>query len=136
MNDPGVYNLTIYRGDSVGFRVLLWADSELEDPVDLTGVTPKSQIRDRSGGVVVATFECVVTDPNIIDLYLTPAESAALSGGGVWDLQLTFSGETGKVRTVLTGKVRVVADVTDSDLPEPVAPELVERDCCAEVLYR
>lgn len=113
MTTPGTYQMSIYRGDSYRWQFKLWNDVDKTDPVDLTGVTPKAEIRDKPGGKKITPIACVVTMPNIVDATLTAAASAALAiSKGSWDLQLTYSG--GDVSTVLAGAVVVTADVTDS----------------------
>lgn len=112
MTTPGNYQMLIYRGDSYRWQFKLWADVDKTDPLDLTGITPKAEIRDKPGGKKITPIACVVTLPNIIDATLTAVASAALTAKGSWDLQLTYSG--GDVSTVLAGPVVVTADVTDS----------------------
>ena len=116
---PGKYALAIYRGDSYHWQFKLWADAAKTQPVDLTGVTPKAEIRDKSGGAILGTLTCVVTMPNIIDASLSAVVSGTLKCG-VWDLQLTYTG--GAVSTVLAGAVTVTADVTDSTIVTAHAP--------------
>jgi hypothetical protein len=108
---PGKYTLTIYRGDSYRWQFKLWSDAAKTQPVDLTGVTAKAELRDKSGGAVLGALACVITQPNIIDASLA-ADDSALLKSGVWDLQLTYAG--GDVSTVLAGPMTVTADVTDS----------------------
>jgi hypothetical protein len=108
---PGKYTLTIYRGDSGRWQFKLWTDSAKTQPVDLTGVTARAEIRDKAGGLVLGELVCEVTLPNIIDASIDAIASAALKKG-VWDLQLTYAG--GDVVTILAGSVTVTADVTDS----------------------
>jgi len=116
MTTPGTYSLTVYRGDSYRWQFKLWADVEKTDPVDLTGVTAKAEIRDKPGGKRVTPLACQVTLPNVIDASLSAVASAALlAGKATWDLQLTYTG--GDVSTVLSGPVVVTADVTDSGVP-------------------
>jgi len=81
-------------------------------PYDLTGVIAKSEIRDRPAGTRITEMTCVITLPNIIDLYLAPADSHKLPPKGAWDLQLTYA--SGDVKTPLAGPVTVTPDVTDS----------------------
>lgn len=109
---PGSYNLAIYRGDTYRWQFKLWADADKTQPVDLSGVTAKSELRDKSGGSVLAVLDCTITDPNIIDAVLDKEASALLPAKGVWDLQLTYG--NGDVGTILAGSVAVTADVTDS----------------------
>lgn len=111
---PGTLPLALYRGDTYHWRFTFWADTGATLPSDLTGVTPKAEIRDRPGGTLTATLTCTVELPNVIVADLVADESAKLSGtGGSWDLQLTYA-STGDVTTVLAGPVQVTVDVTDS----------------------
>lgn len=105
--------LNIYRGDSYRWRFRLWMGRKGWRPYDLTGVTAKSEIRNRPRGTVLAALDCAVTLPNVIDVVLTAASSRRLPVKGVWDLQLTFAG--GDVLTLAGGDVSVKADVTDSN---------------------
>ena len=108
---PGNYPLVIYRGDSYKWQFKLWSDTAKTQPVDLTGVTVKAEIRDRPGGNLLGTLACAITMPNIINASLTSADTALLTSGA-WDMQLTYS--DGEVSTVLSGLVTVTMDVTDS----------------------
>ena len=110
---PAILPLDVYRGDSSKLRLQFWDDGN--NPVDLTGVTAKSQIRDRPAGTIIIDLDCVITLPNIVDVTLTAANSQQLPPGGVWDLQLTYA--SGDVRTPIAGPVTVTPDVTDSTPP-------------------
>lgn len=112
---PGNLPLTLYRGDSRRWRFQLWSDVEKTAAVDLTGVTAKSEIRDRPSGAIIVALEIAVELPNTIVANLLPAASRNLPPAGVWDLQLTY--EAGDVVTILAGPVTVTPDVTDSGLP-------------------
>jgi hypothetical protein len=109
---PGAYAMTIYRGDTSAWTFVLWADFDKTDPVDLTGYTVKSEIRNAPGGSTIVPLDLVVTAPNIIEASLSTAASRLLPASGRWDLQLTDA--TGVVMTVLAGPVKVVGDITDS----------------------
>ena len=109
---PGDYPLDFYRGDSYRWNVVCWADSGKTQPLDLTGVTPMSQIRDTEGGSQVAPLTCTVELPQTIVVYLPAAVSHTLPLSGVWDLQLTYP--SGDVISILKGPVTVTADVTAS----------------------
>lgn len=109
---PGKYDLTIYRGDSYQYRFTLWEDTENTLPADLTGASAKAELRVSSGGPVFGEMELTVVLPNIIDGYLSAETTAAIEYmSGVWDLQVTAATN---VRTVLAGKVKLIADVTGS----------------------
>lgn len=113
MSLPGTYNLTLYRGDSYAYQFVVWNDPEKTDPADLTGVIPKAEIRDKSGGTAIMELVCTVEAPNIVHVALTADLWLPWSQTkGVWDLQLTYA--TGEVITIVAGTVSVTADVTDS----------------------
>jgi hypothetical protein len=103
------YSLAIYRGDTCGWRFVLWSDTDASVPVDLSAAAAAAQIRTQPDSLMVAELGCTITLPNIIDVSLPAAESA-LAESGQWDLQLTF--EDGTVQTVVGGRVRVTADIT------------------------
>lgn len=111
---PGLYPLVpLYRGDSAQWQVVIWLDLARSVPYNLTGVSPKAEIRDMPGGSLIIPLGSVVTLPNIIDVDLGAGWSEQLPQTGVWDLQLTYA--SGQVFTILAGDVKVVADVTNSD---------------------
>src|SRR6516162_4880252 len=109
---PGTYDLNLYRGDTYGWKFVLWQDTNKTIPVDLTGCTAKAEIRDKSGGSKICPIKCTIngTNNNEIDAVLLAADCAGAPNGG-WDLQVTFP--TG-VRTILAGKVKITDDYTDS----------------------
>ena len=115
---PGTYNLDLYKGDSYQWRFRLWADPMFSVPIDLTGATVKSEIRDKSGGSTIVALECVIEEPNTVFATLSPADSALCPAAGVWDLQITYP--AGTVSTALAGSVAVTPDVTDSSEVEAV----------------
>lgn len=107
---PANLTLYLYRGDSSLARLKLYDINH--DPVDLTDVIAKSEIRDRPAGNTVIPLDCTITLPNIVEVVLTAANSIKLPPAGVWDLQLTYL--DGEVKTVVAGQVTVTPDVTDS----------------------
>ena len=110
---PGIFPMTIYKGDSTRWQFKLWMDAEKTDPADLTGVTVKAEIRDKPKGSKVTPIECTIVQPNIVNGYLSAMASKAMTiTKGQWDLQLTHSG--GDVTTVLSGEVEVLLDIADS----------------------
>lgn len=112
---PATLPLDIYRGDTARWQFKLWADPEKTDPVDLTGVVAKAEIRDKSGGSKISELACVITTPNTINMTLDAATSRALPNKGFWDLQLTYP--SNDVNTILSGAVTVTPDITDSTQP-------------------
>jgi hypothetical protein len=109
---PSPFSLDIYRGDTGRWQFAFWTDTALTQPADLTGVTAKSQIRDKPAGTQVTELICTVTLPNIVDVQLAAADSHLLPAKGAWDLQLTYA--SGEVATPVAGPVTVTSDVTDS----------------------
>lgn len=107
---PGSFPLRIYHGDTYHWNILIWSDSGKTQPADLTGVTPKAEIRDKTRATILATFLCSIIEPNTIDMELTASASDGLTQSGFWDLQLTYS--NGDVSTILSGQVTVIWDVT------------------------
>jgi hypothetical protein len=111
--------LDLYRGDSQRIQIRLWMVAPVVGPpavpgvpYDLTGVTAKSEIRDRPAGTQITELSCVITLPNIIDIYLAAADSHKLPAKGAWDLQLTYA--SGDIKSPIAGPVTVTPDVTDS----------------------
>lgn len=115
---PADLQLEIYRGDSQRMRIKLF--DQQQQPIDLTDVTPRAEIRDRPAGTQITILTCSVTLPNIIEIYLPAGESRKLPVKGVWDLQLTYS--SGEVKTPLAGQVVVTPDVTDSSDDPVITP--------------
>jgi hypothetical protein len=107
---PGKYPLTIYRGDSFLWQFVLWTDDTRTTPLDLTGASILSQIRNRPGGTLIVTLNCSVLLPNNIFMAIAAPQCATLPGTGVWDLQVTFP--SGDVSTVLAGTVTSTPDVS------------------------
>lgn len=111
---PGKYDLILYRGDTYEWKFLLWMDAGKVQPFDLTGWTPKAEIRDKPGGTVLVTLDVTLDPdpPGHNGLIMTLDKTQAATGPkGVWDLQITDGTE---VSTVLAGAVKSTADVTDS----------------------
>ena len=108
---PGVFDLLVYHGDSYRWQFTFWSDTAKQIPSDLTGATVNSEIRDKPGGSVITSLDCVVTLPNIVVVTMTSTMSSLLTSmGGVWDLQLTYP--SNDIATVVAGYVRVTMDVT------------------------
>ncbi len=110
---PANYPLDIYRGDTYRWQFRFWQDETKATPSDLTGVVVASELRAKdSKQTLVATLECAVTLPNIVDVLLSAAESAKLTAteSAQWDLQLTYA--DGIVWTAVAGAVRVQIDAT------------------------
>lgn len=105
---PPRIDLALYQGDDFFLRIVLEAN---ENPIDLTGYTPKAEIRATAGSdVVLAAFACTVVDPATLELHLTSALSTALPATGAWDVQIEDS--VGLVTTLAYGSVTVAKEVT------------------------
>lgn len=113
---PGKFDLNLYRGDTYSYRFRLWQDKDRTIPVDLAGSSVEAEIRDKLNGSTFVNLDCVITTPNIIDMYLRADMWPCISpAGGVWDLEVTFA--DGEVKTQVAGNVAVRADVTNSKVP-------------------
>lgn len=119
--EPQVLDLHLYQGDTASFTLRIgWLDElDVKHYIDLTGVTPVAQIRkSRTSTTPVATFDCTIldqTDPDLkggVRLVLPATEAENLRFNCVWDLEFTFPGVDGVVRTYVTGAVVVEKDVT------------------------
>ena len=110
---PANVPLQVYRGDTYSWSFRLWVDRERTQPIDLTGVTPKAEIRDRAGGTLMLELPLKVELPNVIEADLSPEDGKKLTRHkGVWDMQLTLA--DGTVTTIIAGDVFVKSAVTDS----------------------
>jgi hypothetical protein len=108
---PGSYPLKIYRGDSYHWQFKLWLDTDKTQPADLTSASAKAEIRDKAGGTRLFVLDCIITNPNIVDVKLTSDLSETLPTASLkWDLQLTYT--DGQVNTIVAGPVTVTADIT------------------------
>lgn len=114
LNEPRRLDLRIRAGDSFA-RALAIQEAD-GSATDLTGLTPRAQVRDRPGGSLLAEFvAALVGDPanGIVSYALSAAQTrslAALEPGMVWDLELD-GGDT-NTTTVVAGTVTVCPDVT------------------------
>jgi hypothetical protein len=116
---PGSFPLNIYAGDTSTWRFTLWRDAAKTDPVDLTGVAVKAEIRLRSGAPALVALQLIVTLPNVIDALLDSDTSREVPASARWDLQLTDA--AGHISTILAGPVKVVGDITDSPVSSRAA---------------
>jgi hypothetical protein len=115
---PGTYDLTVYRGDTYRYQFTLWLDAGRTQPADLTNAVAKAELRTKAGGELLGVMACSITLPNIIDGLLVAETTKLLSPkGGVWDLQIAFGDPPTDIKTALAGAVAVIADVTDSGVP-------------------
>jgi hypothetical protein len=115
---PSDYPLTLYHGDSYVWQFVLWLDAAKTQPLDLTNITPKAEIRSESGAVEFFSIGCTVSLPNVIIATLSADVCRAMPVATyAWDLQLTYG--DGQVNTILAGAVTITPDITDSGPPPP-----------------
>ena len=110
---PGKFNPKFVRGD---FWDLPLSLTNVDGSAfDLTGWTAKSQARAAADDAdPVIEFDCTITDEagGKLDLTADSADTDAIEPGKyVWDVQITQT-STGKIITILSGQMTVVADVT------------------------
>ena len=105
--------LTVYQGDTYSWQFVLWQDAARTVPVDLDGMTPKAEIRTRSGAPVLATLALDVTLPNEIMMTLSRDDSLKLTVPHArWDMQVTLA--DGSVTTIIAGPVSLTRAITES----------------------
>jgi hypothetical protein len=113
---PGKKDLALYRGDTYSWTYQCWANKAKTIPVVLDGCTAAAEFRDAPGGTSIVSFACTIVSPNTITVAMfKDMWDVAPSGGGAWDLEITFP--DGSVRTFIAGDVDVTEDVTHSDQP-------------------
>lgn len=118
---PSNYPLELYHGDSYQWQFKLWLDVAKTQPLDLTGVVVKAEIRETSGSPNIFALTCTVALPNTIAMTLpAPLCRTIPVAGHMWDCQLTFP--DGNVNTILAGTVSITPDITDSDAIELLTP--------------
>lgn len=121
---PAPLDISLYRGDDFGLMLRVYSGTFNSttglyvkgQPLPLTGWSGAAQIRaNEDSTTVLGTFEVAIdvnqlTNPGRIYVSMTAAETALLTGGGIWDLQLID--DHGTVFTYLKGKVSITKDVT------------------------
>lgn len=111
MASPAELPITIRTGDTE--QLTIYVKDTDGSPVDITGRTYSSQIRDTAASTaVLATFSCSVTNgtAGVFACTLGTAITAALTAGqAVYDIQENASGV---VTTLLAGPAFIVQDVT------------------------
>lgn len=106
---PSNLDLEIWKGDFLPFTVILKDD--LGTPIDLSGSTPRSQIRSLDDAEVYEFAITMNPTAGSVTLTLPSAVSNAIQPGDyVWDFQITNS--EGNTRTYLAGDVTVFGEVT------------------------
>jgi hypothetical protein len=106
---PTQVNLVLYEGDDFTFMVSVKDSSG--QPVDLTGVTARAQIRASiTAPAILGSFTPTVDAlAGNIWLHLADTVSSALPSTGVWDVEIDRGGE---ITTLAAGTVSMTPDVT------------------------
>jgi hypothetical protein len=108
-----IHQLNVYRGDDYHWIFKLWSDQQKTQPVDLTDVRVRAEIRDQSQGKNIIPLTCTVDLPNTINMILLATDSINIPRpNAAWDLRLMYV--NGNRRTILGGPVIVIPDITDS----------------------
>lgn len=110
LSGPVKVDLSVYRGDSGAFRITV-KDPD-NQPVDVSAATWDADIRlNANAETVLTNFDIVpVTgDTSSVDVILSAADSALLSGPCVYDVEMTLAG---KVTTLIAGAISVTQDVS------------------------
>lgn len=108
MVEPAFYVMTIYRGDTYRWKLIIWQDAAKTIPADLTGVVVKAEIHQ----VETTVLACTVTGQEIHMVLNAEQSKALIVGDGRWDLQLIYL--SGDVQTIIRGGVLIRADVAGS----------------------
>jgi hypothetical protein len=103
-------DLSFTRGDTwehtIKFEDLVGA------PLDVSGFSWAAQVKRGWSSALLATFSVTVSGPNNSELVLRvdPPDTVVEPGDYRWDLERTSSGRR---KTLLAGKFKVVGDITD-----------------------
>lgn len=120
MTTPANQPIEFTRGDSWDLLARAKGRNGVGDLVylDLTGCTPKAQIRASADAVgVLAEITCTLTNqgtmPGGVLCRLEDSTTSTLTPGVyVWDLEIKWPGANGDRKTILAGEVTVNSDVT------------------------
>jgi hypothetical protein len=110
LSAPLKVDLSVYRGDSGGFRISV--KDNLNAPVNVSTATWDGDIRLTAVAPTVLTSFTIVPvsgDTSSVDVELSPASSALLSANCVYDIEMTLNG---KVTTLIYGAIAVTQDVS------------------------
>lgn len=108
---PANYDLVIYKGDFV--RLLLTMTDADDQPLDLTGATPKAVLKTDYSDPAPISFTCTLKNAlaGEVELFIpSQTSSTIIPGSYIWDFQITFSDN--QTRTYLAGDVTVYNEVT------------------------
>ena len=106
MIEPGTHNFTIYQGAT--FELDLQYKDSTDSGVDMTGYSIAAKLADQTNtSNILATFTTSFTDAATgkFQIKLTATETAALTGGGLYDVLITEPG--GDKYYILQGRVNL-----------------------------
>ena len=109
---PARLDIDTYRGDTLRLRVQLRARGRA---VDVHGWLFNAEVRATPDGAKLGVIDVIPVNDGklgVLQLTLTPDQSALFPEYSVWDLESVDSRD--RVRTLLRGGLTVVADVTRS----------------------
>ena len=109
MAEPATYNIEVVAGDDYQITVKLLEDG---DPIDTSGYTFTAQVRDNylpDGNLVASFGVSAVTGGATLSLTSAQTEAFVNYNKLYWDVQSASP----KIRTWLSGKVNVTAEVTE-----------------------
>jgi hypothetical protein len=111
LSDPADIDLIVYRGDSGRFRVAISQPDGT--PLNISTATWDCDIRasEDAPDPPMATLDVALVGgtTNTVEVTLTAVQSAALTGDGVWDLEMTLGPD---VQTIVKGAVILRKDVS------------------------
>jgi uncharacterized protein YwbE len=113
-----VVNFTIEQGATFEHQVL-WREEDTTTPVSLTGYTARMHIREKLSSTEIMLALTSEPDGGItlgglagtVDIFITDDQTAALTRGGVYDLEVERSSD-GYVVRLIQGTISLSKEVT------------------------
>jgi hypothetical protein len=108
---PTNTDLVLYKGDYV--EIFMTLKDSAGNPINLTGYTPKAQLKADYTDRAPVNFTCTFTNAagGVARIFLpSSVTSELLPGSYVWDFQITDG--SGNTRTYLAGDVTIYNEVT------------------------
>lgn len=107
---PANFDMKIYKGDYVELFIIV--EDSASNPLDLTGLVPRSNLRLNYFDEAAVSFTCTLTGvAGEVRIYLPSSASRNLAVGSyIWDFEIVKP--NGDSRTYLTGDVEVLNEVT------------------------
>lgn len=112
MNDPGILDLKIYRGDDYVHQLIFTDVEDIDEPRDLSDYTFRAQIRERPENSMDLIVEFAIDETDKADgiIVLSLSANQTRIPPGYWDLEATL--DDGPSKTWIKGKVTMDGDVT------------------------